>query len=64
MKFNHLVEINMPDNPLVMMITREQLWHGLVLRAEMPSFHRELVRGVMTGWVLMIARLPHGLPMN
>ena len=25
MKFNHLVEINMPDNPLVMMITREQL---------------------------------------
>lgn len=37
MKFNHLVEINMPDNPLVMMITREQLWHGLVLRAEKPT---------------------------
>ena len=37
MKFTHLVEINMPGNPLVMMITREQLWHGLVLRAEKPT---------------------------
>lgn len=37
MKFTHLIEINMPDNPLVMMITREQLWHGLVLRAEKPT---------------------------
>lgn len=37
MKFNHLIEINMPDNPLVMKITREQLWRGLVLRAEQPT---------------------------
>ena len=37
MKFTHLVEINMPSNPLVMMITREQLWRGLVLRAEKPT---------------------------
>lgn len=37
MKFTHLVEINMPDNPLVMMLTREQLWRGLVLRAEQPT---------------------------
>jgi len=37
MKFTHLVEINMPDNPLVMKITREQLWRGLVLRAERPT---------------------------
>ena len=37
MKFTHLVEINMPDNPLVMIITREQLWRGLVLRAEQPT---------------------------
>ena len=37
MKFNHLIEINMPDNPLVMTITREQLWRGLVLRAEQPT---------------------------
>ena len=37
MKFTHLIEINMPDNPLVMTITREQLWRGLVLRAERPT---------------------------
>ncbi len=37
MKFNHLIEINMPDNPLVLPITREQLWRGLVLRAERPT---------------------------
>ncbi|MFM7482812.1 MAG: SRPBCC family protein [Burkholderiaceae bacterium] len=37
MKFTHLVEINMLDNPLVMMISREQLWHGLVLRSEKPT---------------------------
>jgi hypothetical protein len=37
MKFNHLIEINMPDNPLVLPITREQLWRGLVLRAEQPT---------------------------
>ena len=51
MKFTHLVEINMPDNPLVMKITREQLWRGLVLRAERPTL---FVMG------LMRAKLPRG----
>jgi hypothetical protein len=37
MKFNHLIEINIPDNPLVMTLTRHQLWRGLVLRAEQPT---------------------------
>lgn len=37
MKFAHLVEINDPLNPLLDPLTREQLWHGLVLRAEMPQ---------------------------
>ncbi len=37
MKFNHLIEINLPDNPLVLTITRDQLWRGLVLRAEQPT---------------------------
>ncbi len=37
MKFNHLIEINMPDNPLVARLSREQLWRGLVLRAERPT---------------------------
>ncbi|MEH6437712.1 SRPBCC family protein [Massilia sp. DD77] len=36
MKFEHLVEINDPMNPLVDTLTREQLWRGLVLRAESP----------------------------
>jgi hypothetical protein len=37
MKFEHLVEINDPMNPLLDTLTREQLWHGLVLRAEQPK---------------------------
>ncbi len=37
MKFNHLIEINNPLNPLITPLTREQLWRGLVLRAEMPT---------------------------
>lgn len=37
MKFEHLVEINELHNPLVMVITREQLWRGLVMRAELPQ---------------------------
>jgi hypothetical protein len=36
MKFAHLVEINDPNNPLIDMLTREQLWRGLVLRAAEP----------------------------
>jgi hypothetical protein len=37
MKFAHLVEINDPLNPLIDPLTREQLWRGLVLRAETPK---------------------------
>jgi hypothetical protein len=37
MKFEHLVEINDPMNPLIDTLTREQLWRGLVLRAESPK---------------------------
>ncbi|MES3025014.1 MAG: SRPBCC family protein [Pseudomonadota bacterium] len=36
MKFEHLVEINDPLNPLIDTLTREQLWRGLVLHAESP----------------------------
>lgn len=36
MKFAHLVEINDPLNPLIDPLSREQIWRGLVLRAEMP----------------------------
>ncbi|MEO0317034.1 MAG: hypothetical protein RL404_711 [Pseudomonadota bacterium] len=37
MKFTHLIEINMPDNPLLARLSRAQLWRGLVLRAERPT---------------------------
>jgi Acetylaranotin biosynthesis cluster protein L len=35
-KFSHLIQINDPFNPLIDPLTREQLWRGLVLRAENP----------------------------
>ena len=37
MKFEHLIEINDLNNHLVPHLTREQLWNGLVLRAEYPK---------------------------
>ena len=37
MKFEHLIEINDPLNPLIDTLTHEQLWRGLVLRAESPK---------------------------
>jgi hypothetical protein len=37
MKFEHLIEINDPLNPLIDSLSLEQLWRGLVLRAESPK---------------------------
>lgn len=37
MKFEHLVQINDPLNPLVEPLTRAQLWQGLMRRAEQPG---------------------------
>ncbi len=37
MKFEHLIEINDPLNPLIDALTREQVWRGLVLRADSPK---------------------------
>ena len=37
MNFEHLVQVNDPLNPLAETLTREQLWQGLVLRAEQPQ---------------------------
>ena len=37
MKFEHLIEINDPLNPLIDALTVKQLWSGLVLRAESPK---------------------------
>ena len=37
MKFEHLIEINDPANPLLGRLTRAQLWRGLVMRAQDPQ---------------------------
>lgn len=37
MKFEHLIEINDPLNPLIDTLSHEQVWRGLVLRAESPK---------------------------
>jgi hypothetical protein len=37
LNFEHLIQINDPLNPFVDSMTREQLWEGLVLRAEQPQ---------------------------
>ncbi|MCX8113862.1 MAG: DUF1857 family protein [Burkholderiaceae bacterium] len=37
MRFEHLVQINDPRIPLLDPLTREQLWRGLVRRAEEPT---------------------------
>ncbi|HYM47113.1 MAG TPA: AtaL-like protein [Burkholderiaceae bacterium] len=37
MRFEHLIQINDPLMPLLDTLTREQLWRGLVLRAEEPT---------------------------
>lgn len=37
MRYEHLVQINDPLMPLLDTLTREQLWRGLVLRAEEPT---------------------------
>ena len=36
MRFEHLIEINDPLNPLLDPLSRAQLWRGLVRRAEKP----------------------------
>ncbi len=38
MKFTHLIQINDPLNPAIAPLSREQLWRGLVTRAEKPSY--------------------------
>jgi hypothetical protein len=38
MNFSHLIQINDPGDPSIEPLTREQLWQGLVIRAEKPSY--------------------------
>jgi len=43
MRFEHLVQVNDPLQPLLTEVSREQLWRGLVRRAERPV---EFVQGL------------------
>ncbi len=36
MKYEHLVQVNDPDNPMLSVLGREELWFGLLCRAEDP----------------------------
>jgi hypothetical protein len=46
MKYEHLIQINDPLNPLIDTLTREQLWRGLMRYVEMPTaFVEGLDRG-------------------
>lgn len=36
MRFEHLIEINDPHNPLIPPLTRAELWRGLMYRVENP----------------------------
>ncbi len=36
MRFEHLIEINDPTNPLIPTLTRAELWRGLMYRVENP----------------------------
>jgi hypothetical protein len=44
MHFEHLVEINDPLMPLLPVVSRQQLWRGLIRRAERPT---EFVLGLV-----------------
>ncbi|ATJ86373.1 SRPBCC family protein [Ralstonia solanacearum] len=56
MRFEHLVEVNDPLNPLMEALTLNQIWQGLVLRVLEPTeFVEGLDEGIITaqgdGWV-------------
>lgn len=56
MKYEHLIQINDPLNPLIDNLTREQLWRGLMRYVEMPT---AFVAGLDRGDI--IASDEHGL---
>ncbi len=63
MKFSHLVQINDPHNPLIQSLSREQLWRGLVLRAEDPAqfvLALDSVRILQRGDKLLLRELQFG----
>ena len=43
MRFEHLVEVNDPLNPLIDTLTLNQIWQGLVLRVREPDRPRRSI---------------------
>jgi hypothetical protein len=43
MRFEHLVQINDPLNPLIDVVTRDALWRGLMHRVREPRAHLETI---------------------
>jgi hypothetical protein len=63
MKFEHLVQVNDPQQPLLRPLTREQLWQGLMLRAEQPQLfmsHLQDMRIVARGDSVLARELDFG----
>lgn len=63
MRFEHLVQINDPLNPLIEPLTRTQVWAGLILRAERPQTfmaHLEGARIVARGEAYLVRELDFG----
>ncbi|MGC3983156.1 MAG: SRPBCC family protein [Steroidobacteraceae bacterium] len=63
MRFEHLVQVNDPLNPLIEPLTRAQLWQGLLLRAEQPAVFMtqlESVRIVARGELSLARELDFG----
>jgi hypothetical protein len=62
MRFEHLVQINDPLIPLLDPLTREQLWRGLVRRAEEPTLfvptleHATVQTRMQSGEITELAR--------
>jgi Domain of unknown function (DUF1857) len=55
-RFEHLVEINDRTRPWAVVLTRAQLWRGLVVRAERPSLFLPSLSDAT-----ILARTEHGL---
>ena len=51
MNFEHLIAINEPGNPLIPLLTREQLWQGLSYRIENP------VQSILSGLYSVVQSL-------
>lgn len=63
MIFEHLLQINDALNPAVALLTRAQLWQGLLLRAEQPQLfmtHLDQVRIVVRGEYHLARELKFG----